>query len=312
MEIMDAETSERLAEPFSTLLLVGHLKGEFEFRPIGGSSRTVDVSVVSLPKGLFLVRARDLTVERQLAEQARDAELRMIHVDRLSALGTMAAGIAHEINQPLNTIQVISSGLLFNREQGRPLREERLQESLETISRQVRRMSEIVEGIRRFTRREIPAQMESVDLNEVVRAALRMLGAQLSVHGIEVRTGLQEPLPRVRASFNLLEQVFVNLVNNARDAMDGCDPGKPRVLRVETRGEAGSVALEVADTGPGLSKAARENLFVPYFTTKEPGQGTGLGLAISLTIAKDYGGTLETRNPESGGAAFTLRLPAAS
>jgi PAS domain S-box-containing protein len=309
-EILSGETAKNFMKTFGALLETGRLEGEFTMEMRDGNVRILDVSAVAMEKDLFLVRTRDLTKEKQLAAQAREAEIRLIHADRLSTLGTMAAGIAHEINQPLNAIQVITSGMLYGHEQNWSLSEDQLLDNLKMISRQVRRMSDLVKNIRKFSRRDRTRKLEQIDLNSVIVATYEMLGTQLKDAGIDVRIQIDESIPRILGVFNPIQQILVNLITNAREAIEGNRAGQPKILTLSSSEAKGSVEVHVTDSGSGLSDTVMKNLFVPFFTTKGPQEGTGLGLAISTSIARDFGGTLEGRNNESYGAAFILRFPA--
>ena len=247
----------------------------------------------------------DITEQRELAHKARLNELRMHHDDRLISLGTMAAGIAHELNQPLNTIRVITDGVLFGRDEGWPLDQEELFESLEMISRQVLRMSEVIQNIRNFAREDRKKSKEDVNPNEAVKNVFSMIGRQLEVHGMHVKKFLRANLPSIKANLNRLEQVIMNLVVNARQALDECQHEK-KELWVRTGKEDGLVFVEVGDNATGIPSEIIPKIFDPFFTTKEVGKGTGLGLTISQSIMAEFNGKIEAFNNETGGATFVI------
>lgn len=250
----------------------------------------------------------DVTEQKELAHKARLNELRMYHEDRLTALGVMAAGIAHELNQPLNTIRVITDGLLYGRDEGWGLDQEELYENLEMISRQVVRMSEVIRNVRDFAREDRAQSEDEVNLNQAVEGVFSMIGRQLEAHGIKVEKSLDRSLPPVRGRLSRLEQVVMNMVVNARQALDEC--GKEgRELWVRTFPSDGCVCIQVEDNATGVDPSIMSKIFDPFFTTKEVGKGTGLGLTISQSIVAEMGGCMEVFNNERGGATFVVKLP---
>lgn len=250
----------------------------------------------------------DITEQKELAHKARLNELRMYHEDRLTALGVMAAGIAHELNQPLNTIRVITEGLLFGRDEGWGLDTEELFDNLEMVSRQVMRMSEVIRNIRDFAREDRGQSEEEVNPNLAVEGVFSMIGRQLEAHGIRVQKLLDRSVPSVRGRLSRLEQVVMNLIVNARQALDECGHGE-RELWVRTGSDDGCVFIEVGDNATGISPGSMSKIFDPFFTTKEVGKGTGLGLTISQSIVAEMGGHIEVSNNERGGATFVVKVP---
>jgi len=236
-------------------------------------------------------------------------ELKLHHDDRLAALGSMAAGIAHELNQPLNTIRVVTDGFLFGRQEGWPLDQEELFENLEMISRQVIRMDKVIQNVRNFARGEGRRADENVNANAAIENVFTMIGRQIEAHGIRVEKDLDPLLPPIRASLNELEQVVMNLIVNARQALD--DSSRPhKTLTIRTGEQEGRVFIEVSDNGSGIPESCFERIFDPFFTTKEVGQGTGLGLSISQSIIHNFGGEIAVSNNPEGGATFLIGVPA--
>ncbi len=250
----------------------------------------------------------DTTELKEMAQKARLNELKMYHEDRLAALGTMAAGIAHELNQPLNTLRVVTDGLFFGREQGWPLDEEELFDNLEMVSRQVARMTEVIRNIRNFAREDRMPPSLDVHANQAIENVFSMIGRQLEAHGIRVRKELKTNLPLLRAHPNRLEQVIMNLVVNARQALDECVHNH-KELWVQTGVRDKAVFIEVGDNATGIPEGQKRKIFDPFFTTKEAGMGTGLGLTITQSIIKEFAGRIETFNNEKGGATFVVTVP---
>lgn len=247
-----------------------------------------------------------------MIDSLRQAEAQLIQSSKLASLGTLASGVAHELNQPLAIIRAIAQQNLEVLRKGEltPQEQALLQEDLQIIERQTARMSQIIMHLRTFARK--PSEtLEPVNLNEVVRNALILLREQLRQRGITLIEEYDETLPPVMGEANALEQIVINLLTNARDALEETPNAQIRIATrcVECNGSPW-VELSVADNGPGVPEAIRSQIFDPFFTTKDPNRGTGLGLAISLEIAQKYKGTLRLE-PTERGACFVLQLPGA-
>jgi len=250
----------------------------------------------------------DTTEQKELARKVRLNELKMYHEGRLTSLGIMAAGIAHELNQPLNTIRVVTDGFLFGKDEGWSLDPDELYEGMEMISNQVQRMSEVIRNIRNFAREDREEEYADVDVNRTIEDVFSMIGRQFEAHGIIVHKKLADGLPPVRAHSNRLEQVIMNLLVNARQALDECNR-EHKELWITTKQTEQSVCIETIDNATGIPNHLIDKIFDPFFTTKEVGQGTGLGLTISKSIIRDINGTIEVSNNDYGGATFLITLP---
>ncbi len=255
----------------------------------------------------------DLVVTTADISDFIEAETQLIQAGKMATLGEMATGVAHELNQPLNAIKLGSEYLLKMTEKGRQVDRDDLDELADDMSREVDRAAGIINHLRQFGRKsEVVAHR--VDINGSIRGVFTILGQQLRVHGIELKLDLDENLPPIMADENRVEQVFVNLVNNARDSMLDRKAGGhagPNVLTVRSFSEEGRVTATVSDTGPGIPESIRGRLFEPFFTTKETGKGTGLGLSISYGIVRDYKGTIDFTTCEGAGATFIVSFPEA-
>jgi C4-dicarboxylate-specific signal transduction histidine kinase len=252
-------------------------------------------------------RQMEINVRRQKEIEAEQSRRQVIRADRLAALGTMAAGIIHEITQPLNAINVSTQTILYGLARGWKIEEEKVTGSLNLIVDQVKRMTDIITNMRAFARDGLPTAREVDSLNAQVKRVFTMLGEQMRAHNIEVVFRLGE-IPDIRMNTQQILQVILNLVTNARQALDDID--KPdKTIIISTFMEDNSAVLEVIDNGPGVPDTIKEKIFDPFFTTKEVGKGTGLGLSISTGIVHDHKGELDVRNNETGGAAFIMRLP---
>lgn len=238
---------------------------------------------------------------QQSHDDLREAESQLVQSAKLASLGTLSAGVAHELNQPVAIIRGLAQQL--RSEPG--LASETLSD-LEIIEGQTSRMMKIINHMRSFChvgRNEIAP----VDVNQVAKDCFILIGEQLRAHNIAVEMTLCEEAPPVLADANELEQVVLNLVTNARDALEG----RPQAtIHLRSWHEAGQFHLEVRDNGPGIPDDLVTRVFDPFFTTKEPGKGTGLGLSISHSIIRKYRGALHVNN--DNGAVFTITLPLAS
>jgi len=243
----------------------------------------------------------------------KDAQL--IQAGKMKSLGEMSAGIAHELNQPLNAIKMGSEFLALLDEQGRAASSESYRQVVREISGQVDRAAEIINTLRAFGRKA-EIFKERVDVNHPVTSVLTIVRRQFELDNIRFRLDMGENLPPVLAHDNRLQQVFFNLLTNARDAINErsrpTDMGAPRLITIETCAGGGFVVVSVSDTGVGLDDGVRDKIFEPFFTTKETGQGMGLGLAISYGIVRDYGGEIRIESAPGRGARISLIFPQAA
>jgi PAS domain S-box-containing protein len=240
------------------------------------------------------------------------AEAQLVQAGKMATLGEMAAGMAHELNQPLNAIRIGCEFFKKMADRGSPLAPQLLSRVSREITVQVERAAAIISHLREFGRKSDAEELEKVDINTPIRNVFTLLGQQLALRQIEVRLDLQDGLPPIPAVANRLEQVFLNLVMNARDAMEEQGAGRERLLRICSFPEGEAVVVAVADTGVGIPEEIRERIFEPFFTTKEVGRGTGLGLSISYGIVKDYGGSIRMESEVGVGTTFTLTFPGAA
>ena len=243
-----------------------------------------------------------------------DAEQQLIQASKMTTLGEMSTGVAHELNQPLTILKAISNLLSRKVETNAPLDPEIMTEMAEGISTHVDRASKIIEHMREFGRKSDLKTMP-VQINEVLARGFEFFSQQLIVHNIEMIWELEEGLPLIMADSNRLEQVVINLLLNARDAIE--DKWSNHKLDADKRIKIASfssqdmVIFRICDTGAGIPPAIRERLFEPFFTTKNVGKGTGLGLSISYGIVTDYGGDIKAQSWESEGACFEISFPKA-
>jgi len=244
-----------------------------------------------------------------------ETEQQLIQAAKMATLGEMSTGIAHELNQPLSVIKTAANIILRRVRDGREATPDLLNELNTEIDSQVDRASRIINHMREFGRKP-DIQKQSIQLNNALKDSFTVFGQQLKLREIEVVMNLDGDLPPIMADKNRLEQVFVNLVLNARDAIEEKksrfkdDPTDHRIT-INSFRDGDQVVVTVSDTGIGVPKSLKGKVFEPFFTTKEQGKGTGLGLSISYGIVRDYGGAIDFESEEGNGTVFTIRFPVA-
>ena len=241
--------------------------------------------------------AQAVAEREQLLQQATRQQIN--RSEQLASVGRLAAGVAHEINNPLTGVLAFAD-LLREKEN----MDEQDQQDLELIIRETKRVREIVRGLLDFAR-ETPSLQGPLNVNDVLRQTLRLLGKREAFQNISIVDDLADGLPLVNGDKNQLQQVFINLTLNACEAMP-----KGGTLMLSTAYADSRVTVKVTDTGCGIKKEHLDQIFEPFFTTKPVGKGTGLGLSVSYGILQQHGGTLEVESDEGKGSTFTVTLPA--
>jgi two-component system NtrC family sensor kinase len=264
--------------------------------------RTVRVNAARIPgaetENSIVVMVEDVTEQQAL-------ETQLVQTEKLAAVGQLVSGVAHELNNPLTSIAGLSEFLLEQKELGKKDRGH-----LQVIHEQAERAGRIVRNLLTFARKGSTERVP-VDLNDVIRRTLQLTAYELKMKDVTVERELSGALPEVLGDRHGLQQVVLNLVTNAAQAVAENPRERRREITITTWFD-GHVHLRVADTGPGIPDELAASVFTPFFTTKEPGKGTGLGLSITYSIVASHGGqiTLEPRNPR-GGAAFRVDFPPA-
>ena len=224
----------------------------------------------------------------------------------MRALGELVAGVAHELNNPLMASQTILHVLLKNLREDYPERDR-----LELIKKCNNRIERIVEHLREFSRQTEP-ELSELDINKPIENALMITEQQLLSHNMSIEKRLSKDLPKVMGDSNQLEQVFLNLISNARDAMDEVKGPKELTIssyRTEDEGVP-MVAVSVKDTGEGIPEENLDKILEPFFSTKPVGKGTGLGLSLCFGIIQTHGGRIEIKSQPGKGTEVTILLPA--
>jgi histidine kinase len=256
---------------------------------------------------VLLVTTSDIT-------KRLETEQELMQACKMATLGEMSTGIAHELNQPLSVIKTASDFIIKKKRQGKEIDESIHETLLNKINSNVDRASKIIEHMRNFARKS-DTQFESINLNTILKQAHDIFSQQLKVRGIEVVWELAEPIPDVKVDPGRIEQVFINLLINARDAIEekwqktGPKSEEEQII-IRTVTDDDYVIVTISDTGIGLSDEIKDKIFEPFFTTKEVGKGTGIGLSISYGIIKECGGHIEAAaDDNTGGTIFSMRFP---
>jgi len=256
---------------------------------------------------VLLITVVDITL-------AVETELQLIQAGKMATLGEMATGVAHELNQPLSVIKTASSFISAKIEKKEPIDQPILATLSKEMETHVDRASKIINHMRLFGRKSSLSK-EAVNINDTIKRAFDIFSQQLKLREIEVTWRLDQSLPETHADPVRLEQVFINLLLNARDAIvtrfenraDEID--KTKRITIETSSNQDVILARISDTGSGISKTDIDKIFEPFFTTKKVGEGTGLGLSISYGIIKESGGDISVENNEDDGVTFTISFP---
>ena len=236
----------------------------------------------------------------ELAEKERERQERLYLTDRLASVGEMAAGIAHELNNPLTGVVGLSQ-LLLDEEVSGDIRKD-----LEAINSEAQRAAAVVRNLLTFARKHAPMK-QAVQINAIVEDVLRLRAYEHKVNDIRVITQFDNELPEVMADYFQLQQVFLNIILNAEQAM--IESHKGGTLTITTERVDGNIRVSFSDNGPGISPENMRKLFLPFFTTKEVGKGTGLGLSICYGIVTNHGGRIYAESESGKGATFVVELP---
>ena len=271
--------------------------------PLNGESRTRQFSVSLSPIRDDDGGATSIVAVMTDITDAADLQAKLMQTEKMAALGQLVSGVAHEVNNPLAAIVGFTDLLLEN-----PEVPESAKEDLRVILEQSQRTRLIVHNLLSFAR-QTPPHREPLQVNAVLRQTLQLRAYDLSSHGVEVVERYDDDLPVVLGDPHQLQQVFLNIVNNAYDAVrEGPRPGR---IEITTSRRSGSLEITFRDNGPGISRP--ERIFDPFFTTKEVGKGTGLGLSICYGIIRSHQGEILARNNDEGvGCTFTIHLPVSS
>jgi len=279
-----------------------------------------DGETLSIMTSLFLLRDedaqvigtagifKDITEQKRLEAKLKSAQARLVEASKMRALGELVAGVAHELNNPLMASQTILYVILKNLQGDSPERER-----LELIRKCNDRIERIVEHLREFSRQTKP-EFREIDVNQPIENALLITGQQLLDHNISIARKLSKDLPKVIGDSSQLEQVFLNLISNARDAMEAVTGKKELTIRSYLTEDEGipQVAVSLKDTGVGISRENLDKVFEPFFSTKPVGKGTGLGLSLCFGIIEAHNGVIEIKSEPGKGTEVLVFIPVKS
>jgi C4-dicarboxylate-specific signal transduction histidine kinase len=290
-----ARQTERLDNSRRALLHI--LKDSHESNLRLGDSRKAMIHIMG--------DLRETTQEMERREhELRDKQEQLVQAGKLATLGELTTGVAHELNNPLNNIGLYVGNVIDRIRLGADDAEP-LVSDLEKAMEQVRKATEIISHLRTFGR-AARVSIEQVDVDDVIERSLLLVHEQLRLRGIEVELELCPDELLVVANPIQLEQVFINLLTNARDALAD---SKRKTIRIASSRDGERIRIAFSDTGPGIPLELQQRIFDPFFTTKEVGTGTGLGLSITYSILKEYGGEISVESRPGKGAMFLVELP---
>ena len=333
LEILDCNTSVKPVYGFSKAELIHKsflvlfkeeareeygdlLKKSAELNQVVHQNKTGDLLYVNIRISpseyagdeVFLVTTSDVTKRLQ-------AEQQLIQASKMATLGEMATGVAHELNQPLAVIKTASRFFMKKINKKEKIKDDILLTMAGEIDSYVDRAARIITHMRDFGRKT-DVTLENFQVNEILESAMQILGQQLKVRGITVEWDLQPDIPGIKADPGRLEQVFINLLINARDAIDekwqSPQPEtEQKKISLKTRAGNSTVKVEICDSGCGIQKRVVDRIFEPFFTTKKVGHGTGLGLSISYGIIQECNGSIQAVSQPDSGTCFIMKFPKA-
>jgi signal transduction histidine kinase len=263
-----------------------------------------EIGKIAQALNLMAEKLQNITVSR---DTLRETQTQLIQASKLASIGELAAGIAHELNQPL---MVIHTGIQMIE---RSISKKRIDlnsilEDMKLFHRNTKRMMKIINHLRTFSRQS-DVDFEPVHINQIIEDALSMITEQLRLRDIHLTKTLHSNLPKINGNGNQLEQVILNLLTNARDAIESNNNNKEIEIKTELAKDESTVNIYIIDSGTGISSDAIEHIFNPFYTTKEVGKGTGLGLSISYGIINDHHGEIFVVETGNSGTTFGISLP---
>jgi two-component system NtrC family sensor kinase len=287
--------AKSMLQPIKQLILASHqwADGNLDYRVEAAQNDEITELTDTFNMMASSLKERDERLKECTHQQIMKSE-------RLATLGQLAAGVAHEINNPLGAILMYSH---LSLEEIPP--EDSQHKNLEKVVAEATRCKNIVRGLLDFARQSEP-NVEETDVNDILKRTLTLLRNQAIFQNIKITTEFSPNLPKAMMDSGQIQQVFTNIILNAAEAIDG--EGELRIVTRTANGD-GFIEIEFTDTGCGIPRENYEKIFDPFFTTKEVGRGTGLGLAVSFGIIARHQGTIEVDSNSGKGATFIVRLP---
>jgi two-component system NtrC family sensor kinase len=306
LELVHPDDRQEVVRAFLQDVYEKERRQRYELRAVRRDGAEVYVSALATriefgDRTAVFLSVRDLTELRKAEEEKARMEQQLQLSGRLAAVGQLSAGVAHELNNPLAAVRAYAQFLAAREDL-----DESVRRDVETIFRETQRACHITTNLLSFARKHEPDRT-SICINEVVKESLELHAYRLRVNNVEVVTDLDPDIPCTMADFYQMQQVFVNLIVNAEQAMTGANGGGTLKIKTEQRG--GKVCATFSDNGPGIPEESLTRVFDPFFTTKDVGQGTGLGLSICYGILEAHGGRLYATSNPGQGATFIVELP---
>jgi PAS domain S-box-containing protein len=299
-EFIAASRRPALNEAFAATL-AGQQVDNLELQLVRGEGRVGHFSVNMSPMRDESDNVTSIVVVMSDITDAATLQAKLMHAEKMAAVGQLVSGVAHEVNNPLTAILGFADLLMEN-----PEVPESARRDLQVILQEAQRTKQIVQNLLSFAR-QMPPQRKPVQLNTILRQTVQLRAYDFHSHGVEVIEHLEKDLRQVTGDSHQLQQVFLNILNNAYDAAR--NTGRPARIEIRTTNLGKMVEVQFRDNGEGISSP--ERIFDPFFTTKEIGKGTGLGLSICYGIVREHGGEISCHNNTDGeGATFAVRLPA--
>jgi PAS domain S-box-containing protein len=299
------ETLEHLSEVFDN-----GTTSVYEYSiQVGNEIQLFESRIVPCGKDSALSIVRDVTDQRKLESQ-------MIQSERLAALGEMSAGMAHEINQPLNTLSMLFDNILFEAQENHSVSENYLVSKSEKIFNNIVRIKNIIDHVREFSRESDRDILTPFNVNESIHNAVSMVSEQYKMAGIEMKLDLDENLPLIKGSNYKFERIILNLIINSKDALiqklEELNESYMMNIRINSTFDKGMIKIEVSDNGCGIPKERLNKVLQPFYTTKETGKGTGLGLSISYGLVRELGGDINIQSKVLRGTTIIITIPCKS
>lgn len=312
-ECIDRDIRELFRRTSATDLMLepnGHSSTERELtvQTARGQSRPISLSFTPLSAGgeeLMIMSLRDLTVRKRLEAEREEMQRQLYQSSKLASIGELSAGVAHEINNPLNGV-INFAQLLKDEERPRSEFEEQM---IDGIIEESERIAQIVRGLLTFARADTQ-ELRSVHVAEAIKTSIALFGRQFEKDDITVEIDLEPDLPLVHADSSRLRQVVVNMISNAHHALKSSSSPR-KLFRISARRVGEIVRVEFYDNGVGIKREDLNKVFDPFFTTRRETGGTGLGLSISFGIIRDFGGTIKVESDEGKFTRFIVELSAA-
>jgi len=306
LDLLALEDKERALKLLREEVLEKDLRLAHEYRAAAKDGSEFWISAVSTRTNFqgrlaALVSIRNITEQKRAEEEKRRMEEQLRLAGRLAAVGELAAGVAHELNNPITAIKGFAQFLTARKDL-----DETIRKDLDTIYRESQRAAKITQNLLSFARKHDP-EKHPISINDVIENILEMQEHLMKINNIELEVELAPDLPKTMADFHQMQQVFMNIVNNAEQAMVEAH-AKGRLV-VKTKKTGNIIQISFADNGPGISEENLKRIFDPFFTTKEVGKGTGLGLSICYGLVEAHGGRIYAKSKLGQGATFVVELP---